>query len=175
MNRRSFGFTLIELLAVVAIASIALLVAVPSGARILKNNRIVTQTNDFISALALARSEAATRSQSVVICVSADLTTCQGSGDFDEGWLMFEDTDGDTVLDAGETIIRVGQALPGTLTLEANSGDDTITFTALGRAVATDSFALCWDADEEGRDISLSRTGRAESSYRNSSASTGGC
>ena len=52
------GFTLIELVMSIAIVGILLTVGIPSFIALITNNRIVTQTNDFVSDLAHARAEA---------------------------------------------------------------------------------------------------------------------
>jgi len=51
------GFTLIELLAALTVMGILIVAAMPSFSALTLNNRITTQTNDFISALMLAGSE----------------------------------------------------------------------------------------------------------------------
>ena len=55
------GFTLIELVMSIAIVGILLTVGIPSFRQLITDNRIVTQTNDFVSALAHARAEAVRR------------------------------------------------------------------------------------------------------------------
>lgn len=126
--RRSVtGFTLVELIITLAIAAIITTMAIPSFQQTIRNNRMVTQTNEFIAALNLARSEAARRGQRITVCKSTNSTAASpacntsNSTGWDSGWIVFVDTDRDADLDTGETIIRVHGALEGGNKLTGNT------------------------------------------------------
>ena len=51
MNRRG-GFTLLELMVTLAIVAIVLTVGIPSFREMMRENRLATQTNEFLAALA---------------------------------------------------------------------------------------------------------------------------
>ena len=59
----SRGFTLIELMVTLTVMAILLSIAAPSFTSLMAANRMSTQTNEFIGALNLARSEAVRRGQ----------------------------------------------------------------------------------------------------------------
>ena len=127
MKKRN-GFTLIELIVTMAIAAIVLSIAVPSYQASVQNNRKTTSINALATALQLARSTAITRRVTVTICKSNDTAnaspTCRnggGSGDWSQGWMVFTNPDNDTVLDPGETLLRVQGALDGNASFIGNN------------------------------------------------------
>ena len=65
--RKGKGFTLIELMVTVAVAAILLTVGVPSFQYILQSSRVSTQTNELVTGLSTARSEAIRRNQEVTV------------------------------------------------------------------------------------------------------------
>jgi len=64
-NVRPRGFTLIEMMVVVALVAILGTIAVPGFRDLLLNQRLASNTSDFVAALSLARTEAMKRSQKV--------------------------------------------------------------------------------------------------------------
>lgn len=165
------GFTLIELVVTLAIGAILLGLASPSFQATILNNRIATHTNDFLSALSLARSEALKRDKPVVLCKSGDLASCASTGHWDQGWIIFVDDDDDAVVDSasGEVVIRAHGPLGGDDTLQGTSAiSNYISFGTNGfpRTIAGDfqfgtlTFGLC-GADGEKSTIVMNKTGRA--------------
>jgi len=139
--RQSSGFTLVELVVAMAVAAILVIVAVPNIQSFIQNGRLITQTNDLIGDLSLARSEAIKRRTNVGICKSTDGITCAGGGDWEDGRAIFVDLDNDSTWDAGEPILRFRERLASTadsLSTNAVLGDPII-FTANG---ASSSVAL---------------------------------
>ncbi|QIT56614.1 prepilin-type N-terminal cleavage/methylation domain-containing protein [Aquisalimonas sp. 2447] len=65
--RKRNGFTLIELMVTLAVAAILLTLGVPSFQYILQSNRVSTQTNELITGISGARSEAVRRNQDVLL------------------------------------------------------------------------------------------------------------
>lgn len=125
--KRYTGFTLIELIITVAIAAIVLTIGIPSFNATIRQNRLITTTNDFAAALSLARSEAIKRGTRVTLCKSTDGTTCVTTGGYDQGWIVFVDNlaagsgGAAGVHDNNEDIIRVYGKLSGGMTLVGNT------------------------------------------------------
>ncbi|MBK7544080.1 MAG: GspH/FimT family pseudopilin [Candidatus Competibacter sp.] len=110
---RNSGFTLIELIVTLALAVIVLTFGVPGFQRAIYNNRLVTVINEFIGALNLARSEAIKRGVRVTLCKSGNGASCASSGGYEQGWIVFIDPNSNATVDAGESIIRVFESIPG--------------------------------------------------------------
>lgn len=153
------GFTLIELMVTLSVAAILSTIAIPSYQTFVINGRMVSQANDLITALNMARSEAVKRGANVTICASSDSATCTVG--WQAGWI---------VSDAAGTPLRVQQALGGSSVLTGGADvASTITFNSNGRTtipaaatVASTTFTLCppSPAPVQGRAIQVERTGR---------------
>ena len=117
MNKKQTGFSLLELMAAIAITMTLMAIAVPSFMVMTQNNRLVTQANDFVSSLNLARSEAVKRGGRITVCKSTDNASCAVAGGWHQGWIVFVDADNDATADAGEELIRAHGPLEGANTL----------------------------------------------------------
>jgi type IV fimbrial biogenesis protein FimT len=157
---RQKGFTLGELLVTTALISIVTVIGVPSMSDFIKNDRLITQMNALVGHLSLARSQAVTLAQPVMVCASSDLSTCS-SNDWAEGWIVYVDADASGDVSNGDEILRAHEALPGNSTLSSTAGS-AITFDDRGFAPGTaGSFSLCDDRGAEHlKSITISATGR---------------
>lgn len=147
-----YGFALVELLVTLSVASIVLTLGVPNYRGFVQDGQLVTQSNNFYSAMALTKSEAIKRSTRVTLCPSTNGTNCTGGTVWSNGWIVFVNPNGNDAVEAGEEILQVGAALSGGNTLR--SGFRTrITFTSNGFTMGfADSFSLC-----DGRGASYSK------------------
>ncbi len=95
------GFTLVELLITIVVLTILLAAGVPSFQDFIKNNRVTGQTNDLVSAIQLARSEALKRGTNAVVCASSNQATCTGKDTWADGWIVFSDLNLNNAPDVG--------------------------------------------------------------------------
>ncbi len=161
------GFSLAELLMTVGISAMILSFGMPSLTSLVRNNRVVAYTNDFISTVHMARTEALNNVIQVTVCKSLDQASCDNAASWHDGWIVFVDNDEDEIRDlAGtpETLIGAHKALEGSNTLQSAAFANWIAFRpnglAIGSAGNAGTFSLCNAAGANyGRDISISRTG----------------
>lgn len=118
---RQSGATLLELMVVLAVAAILLGIGMPGFASLTRGTRLAGATNEMLSSLHLARSEAIKRGSRAAMCPSATGTACAGSGGWDQGWVVFHDANNNAELEADEGVILVRQALSTGMRLTGNS------------------------------------------------------
>ena len=114
------GFTLIELMLTVVLLAVVAAFAVPSFSTVVLNSRLTSQVNETSSLIAYARSEASKMADGVVtVCSSTDSASCSGNAEWETGWIIFQDMDGDRTIDSGDgdELLKVGGALSGGNTL----------------------------------------------------------
>ncbi len=175
-NRKSTGFTLIEMIVTIAIVGIFASIALPNFSQLIRNNRIPTTTNEFISTLVLARSEALKRSRDVSVCSSNDQTTCNGGTDFSDGWIVYADCDGNNALTAGNVDcnddgaadvgeIEIIKVHDGFDQMFINNAADNITFQLSGRTAGPTTFNVGHDSDTSDikKKVIINRVGRIRS------------
>ncbi len=135
MNKdKARGFTLLELMVTIFVVAIILGIGIPSFLQTIQTSRMASTTNDLITGMHLARSEAVKRRAPVTICSSNDpfavTPACNPGGNFN-GWVIFVDDadlggdgqpDGNISIDPGELILQAHDAMPQQITVSADSG-----------------------------------------------------
>lgn len=92
---RSAGYTLWELLYTLALAGVIVGLGAPSLSRFVLESRLSADVNGLVTAIQLARSEAAKRGRPVVLCKTRDRWTCGGVElEYGAGWMVFVNVDG---------------------------------------------------------------------------------
>jgi len=165
------GMTMVELLITIVVVTILLALGVPSFQEFIKNNRLTAQTNDFVTAVQLARSEAVKRGSFTTICASTDQEDCSGADDWTTGWIVFSDLNQDGVPDVGasaplceeteDCMIRTSGGLTKA-TLDG-AGNVNIRFDPTGMSTNAAAVTFTMESDdckhEQVRDIQITKMG----------------
>lgn len=153
LHNKNYGFTLLEAMISLAVAAILTVMVMPAFKSIITSSTKLTDTDNFLISLSLARSEAIKRKQRVVLCKSSDGSTCNKTGDWTQGWVVFVDIDNNAVINSGvDIILTVHSALINGDTLIGNSPvsnyisytyDGSSRYTSGAFQAGTLTFGLC--------------------------------
>ncbi|MGF1546144.1 MAG: GspH/FimT family pseudopilin [Thiotrichales bacterium] len=155
MKNKNRGFNVIELIVTLGIASTLMSLAIPSYRWMVQNNRVVATTNTLVTAIQMARSEA--------IKQGVELQLVARDGDWNAGWDIGIDLDGDGSFDGdGESILQ-GWDGPGdglALSMAANR----VSIRANGRARDAAAFVVtpheCTSGQNLQRQVNVATSGQ---------------
>ena len=152
-----------------------------------ESNRMISNTNELVAGLHIARSEAIKQQARVTMCQSNDQANCTNTGKWEDGFIVFVDNGGAAVgnatVDPGERILRVNAGAEGNqVTIRSNDAlnriANSVTYTSRGLPKATNgaaqsgTFRVCDDrglvvtadgASTVARGVVLSLSGRVRS------------
>jgi type IV fimbrial biogenesis protein FimT len=141
--RRERGFTLVELLTVMTIVAILLGIGVPSFRYVTNTNRIAGELNGLLGDMQLARMEAIKQGLSVTICISSDGVNClTTASDWKNGWIVFQDANGNGKVDSSEPLLRRQPSFTSTDTFQATNSVYQVGFNREGFATNIGNGAL---------------------------------
>ncbi|HTV97604.1 MAG TPA: GspH/FimT family pseudopilin [Steroidobacteraceae bacterium] len=100
------GFTVTELVVVMLIVAILAGIGIPSYKYVTTSNRLAGEINGLLGDMQFARSEAIKQGLPVTVCSSPTPQTACGNSHWQNGWIVFLDSNGNGVVDPGEAIIR---------------------------------------------------------------------
>jgi len=164
--KKSLGYTLIELMAMLAVVSVLVSIGLPMMKVFFDSNRMISNSNDLVAGLNIARSEAIKQQIRVTLCQSADTASCTGSGLWEDGWIVFQDPNGNATVDGGERILRLNAGIDGgQVTIRSNDVGNqianSVSYTSRGLPKALNggsqsgTFRIC---DERGLKVNANGT-----------------
>ncbi|UCE89985.1 MAG: GspH/FimT family pseudopilin [Pseudomonadota bacterium] len=146
--------------------AIATATGAPALDNLLASNRISASVNNLSAHLAYTRSEAITRNAPVMLCKSSDGQGCTGAANWHDGWIVFQDLDGDRDRNEDEPLLRVQQRV-GTLEIRYRGfrSSNWIEYRPSGYTEMNGTFTICDPSRSElARAVILYKTGRVRAS-----------
>lgn len=149
-----YGFTLSELMTTLAVMGVLATVAIPSFISLIAENRLTTNANQLISALAFARSEALKRGIQVTIKRKETIPKV-----WENGWDIFTDSNGNGEIDVSDSdeLLMTYAALPEGFTLRTGANyANWVAYLGTGKfrsssGFANDTFRLCDSTADKDR------------------------
>lgn len=166
IHKSQQGLTVLELLIVFAAIAIAVLVTVPGSTILLEKYRLNSTSETLFSGLELAMSEAHLRNSTVIVCPSSNSHSCRSDGDWNHGWLVFSDGNGNGTAQDIE-LIRAFEAPHQKIRIVAKGAVETAaSFTMTGlvehNETQTGLFRICLqDSDDPPRVVNVNEEGWA--------------
>ena len=110
-KRQQHGLTALELLVTMAIVAVLLAAGVPAFKNYGWNLRLKTAMDVLQTDLNLARGRAISHNIQTVICPATDNHDCSGLSDWQNGWIIFTDLNGDQHKQDAEPLLKSANAV----------------------------------------------------------------
>ena len=138
------GWTVIELAIVLGVAGLVLAAAIPGFAGAHQAARASEARMALLSSLNQARTAAALKDMDVGMCPSADGVACEDRFDWQDGWVVFVDVDGDNARGPADTLLLHRGKLGEGVRVVTSTGRRYLDFQPNGgNAGSNATFTLC--------------------------------
>jgi type IV fimbrial biogenesis protein FimT len=143
----------------------ALAIASPSLASLMESTRLEAASGNLRFGLEFAHARALQDNTAVVVCKSIDGEACTDGGAWDQGWIVFEDRNGNGARDRDERLLLASARLAANLRVRGNVRAVAFTSGGTARLVgATGRWATLTVCNElsapaEARQIRISAAG----------------
>lgn len=162
---KSAGVSLVELLVVLVLAGILLGAAAPVYQQVMRRMQLRVAANDLVAAIDLTRSQAITLGRPVLLAPLAP-----GGTNWEGGWVVFVDDNGNRRPDGGEARIFQHGPLPDGMTLVSAFSSGSLplylAYNGAGRSCsASNSLAARWGTlslaqGDDARNVKINMLGR---------------
>jgi type IV fimbrial biogenesis protein FimT len=126
------GFSVIDFMVALAALAIVIMVAVPTASALVEKHRLKSASGNLVSGISIARSESDVRSMVVRLCPSSNGHTCRADGNWNHGWLVYSDGNGDGAAQDIE-LIKVFEAPDSKIRIIAKGAVESgVSFTTAG-------------------------------------------
>ena len=165
MRHRDAGFTLIEMITVLVVLAICAGIGLPSFTRFLERQRTLSAVSSLTTHMSLARMAAISRNRRAVLCPSGDGVSCEAGTDWNRGWMLFLDDDGNRKPDAGDEILRVDlEPTSRHLRVVSTAGRQQLRYLPDGRSAGANlTISICNQRQEVLARVIVNNMGRPRS------------
>jgi len=175
---RSRGFTLVELITVLAISFILLSVTIPNMRQFFAGNLQQSEINTLITHFNLARSEAVKQATRIVLCPSDDYEVCDGSLNWNGGFIIFADKNANRHRDNDESLVGVYQnGFESRISINSTNSRRRLTYQADGSTPGSNVTITFCNLDEiiPPKAVIISNSGRMRISKQRPNGSALSC
>ena len=160
----SQGVTLIEACIAMSVLAILTAIAIPSLHALQKRQQVRAAMHLITTQLSTARMTAVSHNTPVVVCPSNGGTRCRGDSNWNHGWLVFRDPDGNKQPDKPEDLYRSDPApLHPKLNILSSSGRRYMRYQATGLSYGSNlTLRVCFDGELVGS-VVVNNAGRIRS------------
>jgi type IV fimbrial biogenesis protein FimT len=144
------GFVLAEVLVALSIAGALLMLTAQGYHKWIADVEQGDRVEALVQGMGFARAEAVKRNARVNLCPSRDGAFCTPKGKWEDGWIVFADSNGNGDRDADEPIVRVqGPAYPRIVVTANKPVADYVSYTSFGHtrmangALQMGTFTVC--------------------------------
>lgn len=162
------GFTLVEAIVAMLLLGVLVALAAPSLAGLRQRQELRGVAETFWNSLVLARGQAMARQQRVTVCAQSTTGSCDPSGPWQGGWLVFVDVNRNGQREPDEPLLQRQGALPKGISLVGNSTvRRVLAYAEEGRSVSVSggflagTLSLCRTGQSQGWDVVINAVGRA--------------
>jgi type IV fimbrial biogenesis protein FimT len=161
IEQHAIGFTVLECLVVLSLLAILLTQGVPALRDYGLRQRMSAAMHALHSHLALARNDAVRSGVDIVVCPGHKSSGCRADSNWDSGWLVFEDSNGDHVYQSGEDLLATEPGLEHMM-IRSNGGRRYVRFVANGSSPGSNSSISFCDlrGSSSARKLVISNLGR---------------
>jgi type IV fimbrial biogenesis protein FimT len=163
------GMTAVELLIILASIAVVAMISVPGSGMVLEHYRLKSASSDLVESLNMAKMEALKRNSHVKVCPSSNGRFCRSDGNWNFGWLVYSDGNGDGTVQEIE-FIQAFEAPNSHISIVADGAVETLaSFTLAGleqdHGAQDGEFIICHNGDKgRSRVVTIDEEGWVQAS-----------
>ena len=160
-TRKMHGFTVVELMFCIAVAAVLCAISAPALGNFVHGETLRTSRNALVTSLNMARNTAVARQSHIVVCPSTDQRTCSDDNWWQQGWIVFDDRNGDGTRSTDEPLLESVQSQTG-LAILTSEDRERVIYRSDGSSPGTNlTFTFCDRfGDKDAATVIVGNSGR---------------